>query len=85
MEVKFEEVETGKYVLKVIGYACPFPTLYTLKALDDIKPNEILEVLTDSKPSCETIPQAVTDKGHYVLKVEQIEHTLWKIVIKKKE
>ncbi|MEM2178836.1 MAG: sulfurtransferase TusA family protein [Candidatus Methanomethylicaceae archaeon] len=83
MEVRFEEAGTGRYILKVIGYACPFPTLYTLKALENVKSNEILEVLTDSKPSCETIPQAVISKGHRILKVEQIEHTLWKIIIEK--
>lgn len=84
MKVEFKEIRRGRYLLKVIGYTCPFPTLYTLRALEKVKSGETLEVLTDSRPSCKTIPEAVTKKGHHVISVEHVDRTLWKIVIKKK-
>lgn len=84
MKVEFRELEPRRYVLKVIGYTCPFPTLYTLKALNKISPGDTLEVLTDSRPSCETIPETVRERGHEVLGVEQVESTLWKVRIRRR-
>lgn len=83
MRVEFLETEPGRYLLRVLGYTCPFPTLYTLRALNQIKPGEIVEILTDSQPSCKTIPETVTGKGHHVLRIERVKRALWKITIKK--
>lgn len=70
-----------KYILDARGYMCPYPSLMTLKALDRIEPKKQLEVLVDNPISCETIPQAVKEKGHKVISVEKNENGEYKILI----
>ncbi|MBS7658165.1 MAG: sulfurtransferase TusA family protein [Candidatus Bathyarchaeia archaeon] len=82
MSVKFEKIGEGSFLLEILGYACPYPTLYTVKALSKLNPGSLLEIVTDSRPSCETIPQTVEKKGCKVLSVTQIGKALWKITIK---
>lgn len=84
MGTKFEKIEEGKFLLEILGYTCPFPTLYTLKALSKINAGNLLEVITDSRPSCKTIPQTAEEKGHEVLGVDQVGKALWKITIRKR-
>lgn len=84
MKVKLEKVGQNKFVLEVVGYACPFPTLYTLKALEQMSSGDLLELMTDNQPSCKTVPDVVKDRGHEVLKIEQAGKALWKIMIRKR-
>jgi tRNA 2-thiouridine synthesizing protein A len=79
--VKFTKLEEGKYVLDVKGYTCPYPVIFTRKALMKIHVGEVLEVLTDNPPSCENVPKAVKEDGHDVLSVENLDRGVWKIII----
>jgi tRNA 2-thiouridine synthesizing protein A len=79
--VKFTKLEEGKYVLDVRGYTCPYPVIFTRKALMKIHVGEVLEVLTDNPPSCENVPKAVNEDGHDVLSVENLDRGVWKIII----
>lgn len=83
MRVELKEVQKNRYKLEVTGCSCPFPVLYTLRALKMLKPGDALEVLTDNRPSSETIPEAITERGHRVLNIEQVESALWRITILK--
>ncbi|MEN2974231.1 MAG: sulfurtransferase TusA family protein [Candidatus Caldarchaeales archaeon] len=83
MNIEVSEVEPGRYVLKVLGLPCPYPTLYTIKTLEKIKEDEILEIIFDNQPSTKTIQDVAVERGHKVLSVERLEEALWKIVIKK--
>jgi len=83
MTVELVEVEPKRYVLKILGLPCPYPVLYTVKTLDKIQHGEILEVVFDNQPSCETIREAVVRRGSQVLNLERLEEALWKITIKK--
>ncbi len=83
MVVELVQLESGRYILKIIGLPCPYPVLYTVKALDKIKEGEVLEVLFDNQPSCETIKEAAIRKGCQVLTLERLEEALWKITIRK--
>ncbi len=76
--------EGGKLVLDVRGYVCPYPVIYTKKALSRLEENGVLEVLIDNPPSCETVPKAASEEGHEVLGVEKVGEGVWKITIKKK-
>jgi len=82
--VKFAKVDERKYILDVRGYTCPYPVIYTKKALDKLNRGEVLEVLTDNPPSCENIPRATKEEGHDVLSVENVERGVWKITIVKR-
>jgi tRNA 2-thiouridine synthesizing protein A len=73
----------GTYVLDVTGYTCPYPVIFTKKALAKLKEGEVLEVVTDNPPSCETVPNAAREEGHTVVGIEPVGSGVWKIVIRK--
>ncbi len=81
---KFVKVEEKRYILDVRGYTCPYPVIYTRKALTRLSTGEVLEVLTDNPPSCENVPRAVKEDGHDVLSVENIDRGVWRITIVKR-
>jgi len=81
--VRFAKVGEGKYLLDVRGFTCPYPVIYTRKALKQVEPGALLEVLIDNPPSCETVPAARED-GHDVLGVERVDAGVWRVLIKKK-
>jgi tRNA 2-thiouridine synthesizing protein A len=82
--VKFVKIDEGKYLLDVRGYTCPYPVIYTRKALTKLSSGDTLEVLTDNPPSRENVPRAVKEDGHEVLSVENIERGVWRITIVKR-
>ena len=75
--------EDGTYSLEIIGYVCPYSLLLTLKALDKLKPKDILDVILDNVPTAESLPSTVEQKGYKVLNVNKIDNTKWKITIEK--
>lgn len=74
----------GSLVLDVRGYVCPYPVIYTRKALARLPSGKLLEVITDNPPSCENVPKAAKEDGHEVVSVERVEEGVWRIVIKKR-
>ncbi|MCS4541114.1 MAG: sulfurtransferase TusA family protein [Euryarchaeota archaeon] len=83
MGVKFEKKDEKSYLLDVRGYLCPYPVIFTRKALLQLKEGDFLEVFTDNPASCENVPNDVKEDGHKVLAIEQMGRGEWKIVIKK--
>ncbi|MCP3740426.1 sulfurtransferase-like selenium metabolism protein YedF [Rossellomorea sp. BNER] len=53
--------------LDLQGEACPYPPIYTLEELNDMKPGEVLEVIVDHPPSVTNVPEEVIRNGHQVL------------------
>ena len=82
--VKFTRKGGGEYTLDVTGYTCPYPVIYMKKALSQIKSGEVLEIIFDNPPSCETIPEAAKSDGHEVLRFERIGEGLWRILVRRK-
>jgi tRNA 2-thiouridine synthesizing protein A len=68
-------------VLDVRGEICPYPDIKTRKKLKQMRPGQVLEVLTDYPLSVERIPRNVEKEGHKVLKVEKITGPTYRIVI----
>jgi len=64
------------------GEVCPVPDVDTKRALQQMNPGEILEVLIDYPLSKERIPANVTKEGHEVLAIEEIGPSEWRILIK---
>ncbi|MEM0445038.1 MAG: sulfurtransferase TusA family protein [Nitrososphaerota archaeon] len=73
------KTEPAKYKLDLRGYTCPYPQLYTAKALGQIEPGAILEILIDNPPSCETVPKSIRNNGQEYLGIEKIGVSLWLI------
>ncbi len=82
--VKFAKAGENRYILDVRGYVCPYPVIYTRKALAKLKSGDILEIVTDNPPSCENVPNSVRDEGHEVKTVERIGEGVWRIVVVKR-
>lgn len=74
----------GGLVLDVTGYVCPYPVIYTRKALAMLPSGKILEVITDNPPSCENVPLAAKEDGHEVISIDKVEEGVWRIIIIKK-
>ncbi len=82
--VRFLKLSENRYMLDVTGYTCPYPVIYTRKALAKLRPGDVLEVVTDNPPSCENVPRAAREDGHEVVGVERVGDGVWKIVIRKR-
>jgi tRNA 2-thiouridine synthesizing protein A len=74
----------GEYRLDVTGYTCPYPVIYLKKALSQLKEGDILEVVFDNPPSCETIPEAVREEGHEIIDFSRVDEGLWRITVKRR-
>lgn len=71
------------YELDLKGYTCPYPQLFTAKALGEIEVGALLEVLIDNPPSIETVPRSIRNAGQEYVKTEQLGPSLWKIIARR--
>jgi tRNA 2-thiouridine synthesizing protein A len=71
------------YELDLKGYTCPYPQLFTAKALGEIEVGAILEVLIDNPPSTETVPRSIRNVGQEYVKTEKLGPSLWRIVARR--
>ncbi|MEM0382487.1 MAG: sulfurtransferase TusA family protein [Nitrososphaerota archaeon] len=71
------KIENQRYRLDLRGYTCPYPQLYTIKALTQVEIGAVLEVLIDNPPSCETVPRSVKNNGQEYLGIEKVDTSLW--------
>lgn len=69
--------------LDLRGYVCPYPVLLTMQALSKLKTGDVIEVIIDNPPSCETIPSAVRRRGHKVLDIKKEGKGTWRIIIER--
>lgn len=69
-------------LLDVRGEICPYPMMRTVDALEGLKPDEELEVLTDHAPALTTIPWEAAKRG-YSVDVYKVGSGEWKLVLKR--
>jgi TusA-related sulfurtransferase len=69
--------------LDIKGEVCPYTLVKSKLAIEDIKVGQVLEILLDFPEASESIPKAMLNYGHAVLKVEKINDSDWVIMIKK--
>ncbi len=67
MAIKFDKKGENSYLLDVTGYVCPHPQLYTKKALQKMKENDILEIIFDNPSSGESISSMCDRTGDEIL------------------
>ncbi len=71
MAIKFEKKGESSYQLDVTGYVCPHPQLYTKKALQKMKENDLLEIIFDNPSSGESISSMCDRTGDEILEKNQ--------------
>jgi len=77
-----EAIEIKKKI-NIKGEICPYTLVKSKLAIEDIEVGEVLEILLDYPEAIRSIPKAMENYGHKVLKVEQINNTDWVIQVRK--
>ncbi len=80
---RLTKLEDGLYSIDVTGLACPYPQLLAQSALEDLSPDDVLEVVLDNPPSVRDVPEALGKRG-YTSEVTPCDGANWKIVVRKK-
>lgn len=69
--------------LDIRGEICPYTLVKSKLAIEDIEVGQVLEILLDYPEAADSIPKAMLNYGHSVLKVEKINPKEWVIQIRK--
>jgi TusA-related sulfurtransferase len=69
--------------LDIKGVVCPYTLVKSKLAVEDVEVGQVLEILLDYPEAAESVPKAMLNYGHTVLKVEKINSTDWIIRIRK--
>ena len=73
-----------KRTINLKGEVCPYTFVLTKLNLEEMEPNQILEVIIDYPPAVENIPRSVKDQNlGEVLSVDTVGKNEWKLIIKK--
>jgi len=73
----------AKYDFDLSGVPCPINFVKTKLKLEELTSGDTLEVLLDDGEPISSVPRAVKDEGHKVLKVEP-EGKQYKVLIERK-
>jgi len=80
-KLQVEKVGEGLYRLDARGLVCPYPQLLVVGALNNLSPNDVLEVLIDNPPSVRDIPPILEERG-YKVDVIQLDNITWKMMVR---
>ncbi|MBS4191698.1 sulfurtransferase-like selenium metabolism protein YedF [Bacillus sp. FJAT-49705] len=56
------------FTLDLRGEPCPFPVIYSLETLKDMKKGEVLQVIADCPASFKNVPEEVVKHGYTLAK-----------------
>ncbi|MFX1579414.1 MAG: sulfurtransferase TusA family protein [Promethearchaeota archaeon] len=71
--------------LDCVGLFCPQPLFQTREAIDELKPGEILEMLTDDPAAEEDIKRFAKRTENELILFERLEDGVQRFLIRKKE
>ena len=69
--------------INIKGLVCPYTFVKAKLAIESMEVGEVLEILLDYEEASRSIPKSMEDHGQKVLKVEKINDTDWKLLIRK--
>ncbi len=69
--------------LDIRGEVCPFTLVKSKLGVESIEVGQIIEIILDYPEAAESIPAAMLNYGHSVLKVEKINPKEWIVQVKK--
>ena len=69
--------------LDIKGVKCPYTLVKSKLAIEGIEVGQILEITLDYPEAADSIPTAMLNYGHSVIKVEKINPEDWIVLIKK--
>lgn len=80
-KLEIQKIGEKRHSLDVRGLVCPYPQILTLRALNNISSDDVLEVILDNPPSVRDIPPALKEKK-YDVEVSDVSKGIWKIIVK---
>jgi tRNA 2-thiouridine synthesizing protein A len=69
--------------INIKGLVCPYTFVKAKLAIESMEVGEVLEILLDYEEASRSIPKSMEDHGQKVLRVEKINDTDWKLLIRK--
>ncbi|MEJ2684473.1 MAG: sulfurtransferase TusA family protein [Candidatus Sulfobium sp.] len=69
--------------INIKGLVCPYTFVKAKLAIESMEVGQVLEILLDYEEASRSIPKSMEDHGQKVLKVEKINDTDWKLLIRK--
>ena len=69
--------------LDIRGEVCPFTLVKSKLGIESIEVGQVIEIILDYPEAAESIPAAMLNYGHSVIKVEKINPKEWIVQIKK--
>lgn len=79
--IDIQSIGKGRYSLDVRGKVCPYPELLTLRALQNLPPESILEIILDNPPSVKDIPITLEKRGCKKPEIVRVDKGTWKIIV----
>jgi len=77
-----EDIKIDKH-LDIRGEVCPYTLVKSKLAVEHIGIGQIIEIILDYPEAADSIPKAMLNYGHSVLKVEKINPKEWVIQVRK--
>jgi len=69
--------------LDIRGEVCPYTLVKSKLGVEGIKVGQVIEIILDYPEASQSIPKAMLNYGHTVLKVEEIKPQEWIIQVRK--
>lgn len=69
--------------LDIRGVVCPYTLVKSKLAVESIEVGQVVEIILDYPEAAESIPKAMLNYGHSVLKVEKINPKEWIVQVRK--
>jgi TusA-related sulfurtransferase len=69
--------------LDIRGEVCPYTLVKSKLGVEDIEVGQIIEITLDYPEASRSIPKAMLNYGHTVLKVEEVKPQEWVIQVRK--
>ena len=81
---KINELKPDK-TIDLKGEVCPYTFVKSKLVLEEMGPDQVLEVVVDHEPAVENVPKSLKNEGQKVLAVDKINDTDWKILVRKEK
>jgi TusA-related sulfurtransferase len=69
--------------LDIRGEKCPYTLVKTKLGIESIEVGQVMEVILDYPEAASSVPTALENYGHAVLKVEKINEKEWIVQVRK--
>ena len=79
---EIQKIDEKNYKIDVSGLTCPYPQLLTMRALNSLSDDEVLEVIIDNPPSVKDIPPILEKKG-FKVNTSRLDSSKWKIIVQR--